>query len=133
MPLPRSKHTPSDDLLLDTSLSFEARSLYIVIESLSGKRADIHAPSLTVLAATTNWSRFRVRELITELVDNQLVQELAGHEECYSILEYQIKGDRTPASLYPFTRPERKPKGSVNSFHNILSKEEISALLNCFC
>jgi hypothetical protein len=131
--LAASKKTSCVDLLLDTSLSFEARSLYILIDSLAGDMEDRYAPSLTVLAATTDWPRSQVRRVLAELSERQLVQELNGHEERYAVRIHLAHHDRRPVALPPVSYPNSTERAPAHSSHNVLSQEEISALLSGFC
>ena len=124
----------SVDLLLDTSLSFEARSLYVLIDSLAGDMEDRYAPSLTVLAATTDWPRSQVRRVLAELSERRLVQELDGHEERYAVRAHLAAIDSRSNSLPPVLCPKPVTTEPVaHSSQNVLSQEEISALLSGFC
>lgn len=128
-----SEKFPVVDLLLDTTLSFEARSLYILIDSLAGDGQHVYAPSLTVLAATTNWPRSQVRRILTELIERQLVEEIDGHEGRYVIQAYVPNADKNHTPYHNSEIPEGTMKNPSPSTHNILSPEEISALLTGFC
>ena len=111
----------SVDLLLDTSLSFEARSLYVLIDSLAGDMEDRYAPSLTVL-------------VLAELSERRLVQELDGHEERYAVRAHLAAIDSRSNSLPPVLCPKPVTTEPVaHSSQNVLSQEEISALLSGFC
>ncbi len=122
----------SVDLLLDTSLSFEARSLYILIDSLAGDQEDRYAPSLTVLAATTDWPRSQVRRVLAELSERKLVQELDGQER-YAVRTHLVQNESRQNSLSAFIYPQPPANPAPNSTQNVLSQEEISALLSGFC
>lgn len=133
MSLIASNKSTCIDLFLDTSLSFEARSLYILIESLAGDTQNRYAPSLTVLAATTGWPRSQVRRVLAELSKRTLVQEIDGHEERYVVRAHLAYNDSGSVSLPPVTYPKKRLADSAQSFHKVLSQEEISALLSGFC
>lgn len=115
-------HYFSDDFLLDTSLSFEARSLYMLISSLSSPDDALYAPSSTILMAATGWDRASVETYGAELVAANIVQEVPGDERRYILLVHKAIPAGTTSSNFP---PVSSPL-----LTDILSEEEKSALLH---
>jgi len=122
MSLPTPIHYFSDDFLLDTSLSFEARSLYMLISSLCSPEDALYAPSTTILVAATGWDRASVETYGAELVAANIVQEIPGEEKRYVLLANKAipVGPGAGSQLNAF---------STSSTVDILSEEEKDALL----
>lgn len=121
----------SDDFLLEPSLSFEARSLFMLISSLSGENAEMYAPSTVILSAATGWDRHKVEEYGKELIQANYVQEIAGEDTRYALLHQKI------VPLSAVSQPVNRPAlpgvtEKVGSCRDLLSQDEISALLNGF-
>ncbi len=123
MSLSEPIHYFSDDFLLDTSLSFEARSLYMLVSSLSGDDSAMYAPSTTILVAATGWSREVVEGFGAELVAARIIQEIPGEETRYALLHHKA---------IPTAGPVKKKASLPSLSKDVLSQEEISALLHVF-
>ncbi len=110
------------DVLLDTSISFEARSLYLLIDSLGGQQGELYTPSVTILVATTGWSKPIVRKCLAELVSRKLARELEAHSDRYHILPFTSS---VSSSVF-----SGSTVSSVFGFQSVLTNDELDALLN---
>ena len=117
----------SDRVIRDTSLSFEARSLYLLIDSLSIAGTKSPPPSIATLASATGWTAKAVERYGSELADHNVIMEGSGPEKHYVILP-------RPAAVGKSTKHPLAPgKQSKTLPGEFLSQEEISALLTGFC
>ena len=108
----------SDHVIRDTSLSFEARSLYLLIDSLSVAAQKTHAPSIATLASATGWTAKAIERYGSELAAHNVIMEVSGPEKQYVILP----------------RPQAKSPRQTKIFpKELLSQEEINALLSGQC
>ena len=107
-----SGNKKAGDVLLDTSLSFEARSLYLLIDSLGGQQGELYTPSITILVATTGWSKETVQHCLAELVARNLARELTAHSGRFHILPFTSSVSSSVFADSP-TRAHRAASGSV--------------------
>ena len=103
------------DIILDGSLSFEARSLYLLIQSLE-QNNQANGVLIVLLVATSNWSQEKVEELLSELMINLLVVAVNVNIGLY----------RTEPYHQEFFDQSQGPA----TFPSVLSREEVSALLD---
>lgn len=118
--LASSEDIKAGDVLLDTSISFKARSVYLLIDSLGHQPGERYTPSITILTAATGWSRQVVRECLTELVNKNLARELEDHSDRFHILPFSP----SPSSVFDSAVPEQ-----TMDYHSILTRDELRALL----
>lgn len=112
------------DVLLDTSISFEARSLYLLIDSLGGRQGELYTPSVTILVATTGWSKPVVRRCLAELVQRALARELEDHSDRFHILPF-----KSSVASSVFSGAASTPS-LARRFNAVLTSDELDALLN---
>ncbi len=114
----------SDRVIRDTSLSFEARSLFLLIDALSVSPKKPKATSVAILASATGWTPKTIEQYGSELAAHKVIMEVPGPEKHYVIMQRPKVGSRTAKKRGPRERP------SVIFSKEILTQEEISALLS---
>lgn len=121
--LTSSGHKKAGDVLLDTAISFEARSLYLLIDSLGGQQGELYTPSITILVATTGWSKGMVRKCLAELVQRNLARELQAHSDRFHVLPFTSS---VASSVFSgaVTNPSQ-----ATGFNAVLTHAELDALL----
>ncbi len=122
--LTSSGNKKAGDVLLDTSISFEARSLYLLIDSLGGQQGELYTPSITILVATTGWSKPKVKRCLTELVNRNLARELEAHSDRFHILPFT-----SSVASSVFSGATLRPSVTAR-FKSVLTNDELDALLN---
>lgn len=122
--LTSSDNKKAGDVLLDTSISFEARSLYLLIDSLGGQQGELYTPSITILIATTGWSKPVVKRCLAELVQRNLAQELDAHSDRFHILPFTSS---ILSSVFSASCARVRQRAE---FGSVLTSAERDALLN---
>lgn len=117
-------HKKAGDVLLDTSISFEARSLYLLIDSLGGQQGELYTPSVTILVATTGWPKATVQDCLAELVRRNLAQRLEAHSDRFHILPFTSS---VASSVFSDSSAESRFSAGLKS---VLTNAERDALLN---
>ncbi len=110
----------TDRVIRDTSMSFEARSLYLLIDSLSISTKKTHAPSIATLANATGWTAKAIEQYGSELAAHNVIMEVSGPEKHYVVLPR------------PNTPGKSTRKNNISP-SELLSREEINALLTGLC
>ena len=117
----------SDRVIRDTSLSFEARSLYLLIDSLSIAARKSPAPSITTLASATGWTAKAIERYGSELAAHNVIMEVSGPEKQYVVLPRPKAAGKSENQTKPADRRRKIiPR-------ELLSQEEINALLTGLC
>ena len=112
------------DVLLDTALSFKARSLYLLIDSLGGQQGELYTPSVTILVATTGWPKSVVCKCLAELVKHKLACKLEAGSDRFYILPFT-----SSVASSVFSGAVDGPKKELG-LQSILTSAELDALLN---
>jgi hypothetical protein len=122
--LTSSGNKKAGDVLLDTAISFKARSLYLLIDSLGGQQGKLYTPSVTILVATTGWEKSVVRDCLAELVQHKLACELEDHSDRFYIRPFTSS---IVSSVFSDSASGSPKKSGLQS---ILTSAELDALLN---